>query len=177
MIGMARPPPTRPHIGINTPTRFSSYASVEWAEDDAWDSASDSESSSQRPPVGTSPNSRTKVITESSTAARPVPRPKRSPSQSSLTFSYTHVNAPSPSSYSPKPENLHSHKQSWTIVSKPAEHGLQMTKEETIGEEFDLEDVDAADTDTEISATRLSKERNGSETVRSDADEVVQGMH
>ena len=41
----ARPPPARPHIGLNPTTKFSSYAvNNDWGEDDAWDSASDSES-------------------------------------------------------------------------------------------------------------------------------------
>ncbi|KAL5485102.1 GYP1 [Sanghuangporus weigelae] len=179
MIEMPRMPPTRPHIGINGPSRFSSYTSVEWAEDDPWDSASDSESSSQKLHIGARSNSISKVTLDAtSTTAKAVPKPKRSPSASSLTFSYTHVNAPSPSSYSPRPETLHTHKQSWTMVNKPSENGLQTTRHESIGgtlgrtsEEFEIEDIELGDTDAE---GHTAKVRRGSENVRNDAEEIVQ---
>ncbi|EJD03108.1 RabGAP/TBC [Fomitiporia mediterranea MF3/22] len=175
MIGMPRPPPARPHIGISTPSRFSSYASVEWAEEDAWDSASDSESSVPKPPSGKSAIG--KISLESTTTAKPIPKPKKSPSASSLTFSYTNVNAPSPSSYSPRSDNLHSNKQSWTIVNRTTENGVQPTKEgvlsnNTLGrtsEEFDIEDIDVAETDADV---RVSK--NGLQFVKDDAQEIVQ---
>ncbi|KAG9316616.1 hypothetical protein JVU11DRAFT_2670 [Chiua virens] len=38
----ARPPPARPHIGIHP--SFNASSNMDWAEDDVWDSASDSES-------------------------------------------------------------------------------------------------------------------------------------
>lgn len=182
MIGMPRPPPTRPPIGLNAPSRFSSYASVEWAEDDAWDSASDSESSTQRPTGTVRSNSIGKITVESSTVARPVPRPKKSPSSNSLAFSYQHVNAPSPSSYSPRQDPIHSHKTSWTMVSKPPDSKAQTPKEEVISsslgkssEDFDIEDIDMGDIDAD--AMKLSRETSGSHFVKGDAEEIVQGMY
>ncbi|THH09383.1 hypothetical protein EW145_g2045 [Phellinidium pouzarii] len=177
---MARPPPARPHIGINTPSRFSSYSSVEWAEDDAWDSASDSESPSQRPNSSTNYNASKMALESSTTTARPVPRPKKSPSSSSLAFSYTHVSAPNPGSYSPRREQLHSHKTSWTMVSKSLDNTARTTKEdEVIGdeyrkasEEFDMEDIVVADTDAEVSDLKV-RDRSGSDCVRADAEEIV----
>ena len=41
-------PSARANGGFNTQSRFSSYASVEWAEDDAWDSGSDSDSGTKK---------------------------------------------------------------------------------------------------------------------------------
>ncbi|KAI5123683.1 hypothetical protein M0805_001711 [Coniferiporia weirii] len=180
MIVMARPPPARPHTGINAPSRFSSYSSVEWAEDDAWDSASDSESPSQRQKL-TAVHNVSKIALESSTSARPVPKPKKSPSSSSLAFSYTHVNAPNPGSYSPRPDHPHSYKASWTMVSKPSENEARVTKEdEVIGdthrrasEEFDMEDILVADTDAEALDLRTT-ERAASGSLRTDAEDVVQ---
>ncbi|KAH8119261.1 RabGAP/TBC [Phellopilus nigrolimitatus] len=182
MIEMTRPPPARPHIGLNTPARFSSYASVEWAEEDAWDSASDSESPPQKHPNTSRSNSIGRIALDSSTTARPVPKPKKSPSSSSLAFSYTHVSAPNPGSYSPRPEQLHSHKTSWTMVSKSSENGARGIKEdEAIGgakrrtsEEFDIEDIVVADTDAEASDPKPNKERSGLDSVRDDAGDVVQ---
>lgn len=94
----ARPPPARPHIGLNP--RISSFGtSSEWVEDDAWDSASDSES----PQLNKSWN----AGRQQSTAPKNVPgKVARSSSSSSsnLASSYTHINAPDPSSYPPKPD-------------------------------------------------------------------------
>lgn len=110
----ARPPPARPHIGLNPSNQFSSYSVTEWAEDDAWDSGSDGESPSSsawpRPTVTTARPS-------SSTSPRPVPRPIRNNSSTTLAFSYTHVHAPS--SYPPKTDQ--SSRADWTIVSKNSE--------------------------------------------------------
>ena len=109
-----RPPPTRPHVGINTSSHFSSYSPTDWGEDDAWDSTSDHES-----PLNT-----TSLPSRSSSAAVSVPqRPNAKRSSSTLAFSYTHLTAPSPSSYpSNQPSSVPSashpadSKAGWTIV-------------------------------------------------------------
>ncbi|KAJ6587185.1 rab-GTPase-TBC domain-containing protein [Mycena vulgaris] len=97
----ARPPPARPHTAIH-PSTYNSRA--DWAEDDAWDSASDNEDESPK-----ASTSRVQV---------PVPRPQTSSSSSTLAFSYTHVSAPNPSSYPPReiPQ-----KNGWTIVKTKAD--------------------------------------------------------
>lgn len=171
----------RSQAGFNTPPRFSSYASVEWAEDDAWDSGSDSDSGSgtKRTMSMSKTANTSKVPFESTTTAKPVPGPKRSPSSSSLAFSYTHINAPSPSSYSPKPDNIHNHKTGWTIVSKSTENGVRVPRDHEAVEEvrsnasddFDIEDIDVGETDAEGS----SKHRRASNVIRQDADTIVQG--
>lgn len=92
----ARPPPTRPHINLNPSSHFS-YSITEWGEDDAWDSASDSESASNSQSVwGRSLNQpghpRPSGTTSTSTSApKPVPAPRKSQNSSSstLALSYT----------------------------------------------------------------------------------------
>ena len=118
---MARPPPTRPHIALNPSSRFSSYANVEWAEDDAWDSASDSETHSA--PRNFASSTGWEKSSLSASAPKPVPKPARKTSVSSIAFSYTHVHAPSPSSYTSTPPNdpLHMSKTEWTLVGKQGE--------------------------------------------------------
>lgn len=106
----ARPPPARPHIGLNP--RLSSFGTAsEWVEDDAWDSASDSES----PQLNKSWN----ASKQQSTAPKNVPgKVARSSSSSSsnLASSYTHINAPNPSSYPPKPDLPPLNKGGWMLV-------------------------------------------------------------
>ncbi|OCH91444.1 RabGAP/TBC [Obba rivulosa] len=114
----ARPPPARPHIGLNPSHRFSSYSVSEWAEDDAWDSGSDSESAN----ASVWKQSGTRA-SSSTTAPKPVPRPALNHSSSTLAFSYTHINAPNPSSYPPRSEQQPS-KHGWTIVRSSTEHQL-----------------------------------------------------
>lgn len=177
-------PSARANGGFNTQSRFSSYASVEWAEDDAWDSGSDSDSGTKKTVSMSKAANSIKIPFESTTTAKPVPGPKRSPSSSSLTFSYTHVNTPSPSSYSPKPDNLHSHKAGWTMVSKSTENGARTPNEagtheevrSNASEDFDIEDIDVGDTDAEGLGTKSMKQRRASNVVRQDAETIVQGM-
>lgn len=183
MIGMARPPPARPHIGLNPPSRFSSYASVEWAEDDAWDSASDSETTAQKTPHASKTIDSSKISFDSSSTVKQIPKPRKSPSSNSLTFSYTHVNAPSPSSYSPKPDHLHSHKTSWAMVNKSPNGSRQITDSDPgesdelhrNNEDFDFEDIDVNDTDAESSSTRPLRDRGAAVYVKGDAEDIVQG--
>ena len=136
----ARPPPTRPHINLNPSSHFS-YSITEWGEDDAWDSASDSESASNSQSVwGRSLNQpghpRPSGTTSTSTSApKPVPAPRKSQNSSSstLALSYTHVSAPSPppsSSYASHADSVSVPptsatatpttitKNGWTIVQK-----------------------------------------------------------
>lgn len=178
---MARPPPARPHIGINPPSRFSSYSTTaEWGEDDAWDSASDSESAVQKPETSTKPIPVGRSAGEPS-VARTNHRPKRQSSNTSLAFSYTHVSAPSPSSYSPRPEQLSSPKTTWTMVRKSAESvastsslkgdELNGSLTQKITEDLEEEEIVLGDMENEA---RL---RPGSEHIRDDAGEIVQGRH
>lgn len=186
MRAMARPPPTRPHIAINPSTRFSSYASVEWAQDDsdAWDSASDSESPSAKSMYRKASMSR--AISESSSAARPVPRPRKSPSNSSLTFSYTHVNAPSPSSYSPKLEQTRSPKTGWTMVTKSGEvvshtnaskvAEVNSDVQRKASDDFDIEDIVIGDMDAEASESKLQKSGAVKNLLKKEAKGILQGI-
>ncbi|KAJ7079076.1 rab-GTPase-TBC domain-containing protein [Mycena belliarum] len=99
----ARPPPARPHNVLGSSTLYTGRA--DWAEDDAWDSASDNEDDSPRPSNNSPRPSSSRVQ---------VPRPNYpSSSSSTLAFSYTHVSAPNPSSYPPRDVPQ---KNGWTIV-------------------------------------------------------------
>ncbi|KAK0485735.1 rab-GTPase-TBC domain-containing protein [Armillaria novae-zelandiae] len=113
----ARSPPARPHIGIHPTSHFSS---LDWGEDDAWDSASDSESPKQ---------STLSLAGSRKTAPRAVPKPaynKSDSSSSTLAFSYTHVNAPNSSSYPPRTEEPAAPKTGWTIVRKsPSDKAIE----------------------------------------------------
>lgn len=182
MNAAPRPPPARPHVGINPPSHFSAYSATDWVEDDAWDSASDSES-----PVAT-------TIARSSTSAVSVPkRPTGEKSNSTLAFSYTHLNAPSPSSYPPRPEQIstptqrHEGKAGWTIVR--TEQELRKSQEHSTAvaarTEADTELKGSSDVDVESDMVVGDLEqdmvpmpirpRNGKETIRSDVDELVRG--
>ncbi|KAL1680363.1 rab-GTPase-TBC domain-containing protein [Schizophyllum commune] len=108
----ARPPPARPHLALHasdfgrTPT--------DWAEDDAWDSASDD--GNDRQPAASDAWPRAE-----SSAPKPVPTrtttSEKSSSSSTLAFSYTHVSAPNPSSYPPRGEQAAPPaRNGWTIV-------------------------------------------------------------
>jgi len=177
----ARPPPTRPHIGLNPSHRFSSYAVPDWAEDDAWDSGSDSES-----PTNPSWN-RTSSRRGSSTATapKPVPRPKLNTSSSTLAFSYTHVNHPSPSSY-PTKQEIPPPKNGWTIVRKSSDQRTSVDGRETDradegGAYDDVEgDMVVGDLEPELvppATIPHTKPRQDQGSVRDDAQEIVDGTH
>ncbi len=102
-----RSPPARPHIGFHSSLQMAAG----WAEDDAWDSTSDSESPRQS------------TLQNSWVRRNAVPKtvPMRTPSNSSsstLALSYTHIQAPNPGSYPPRGEatTSNSPKNGWTIV-------------------------------------------------------------
>ncbi|GJJ06357.1 hypothetical protein Clacol_000548 [Clathrus columnatus] len=147
-----RPPPTRPHVALNPPSNFATYNNLDWGEDDAWDSTSDSESVV---PVTVAPTRSTAVAV-----------PKRSnanSSNSTLSFSYTHISAPSPSSYpSERGESLGvlskeaESKAGWTIVTKTNEsatskdHSFSPSSKKNLGTVKTLTKFDEKDIDEEI---------------------------
>jgi hypothetical protein len=146
----ARPPPTRPHIGLN-PHLSSFGTSSEWVEDDAWDSASDAES--PRLPKSWNANK------QQSTAPKNVPgKIARSPSSSSsnLASSYTHIHAPDPSSYPPKQDIPLPNKGGWTLVKTSADNDQRPPPK----------DPKDSDTDNDTLATSTTSEL---------ADELVVG--
>ncbi|OBZ71054.1 GTPase-activating protein gyp1 [Grifola frondosa] len=171
----ARPPPARPHIGLNPSTRFSSYSTNEWAEDDAWDSASDSESQG---PSEWKRSSNARPST-STTAPKPVPRPALNNSSTTLAFSYTHVHAPSPSSYSPRLD--HPSKNGWTIVRKSVDRhsmeGHDTAKPVDAPVYEDVEgDMVVGDFEPEVEEQRAiltGKPRHEHGILREDVDEIV----
>ncbi|KZT10679.1 RabGAP/TBC [Laetiporus sulphureus 93-53] len=176
----ARPPPARPHIGLNPSHRFSSYSIADWAEDDAWDSGSDSESPSNTGWSRSKQGSST-AATATTTAPKPVPRPILNNSSSTLAFSYTHVSHPSPSSYPPK-QDLQPSKHGWTIVSKSFDNQNNLEHRETDkvndgGAYDDVEgDMIVGELEPEIAeqaAVTHSKPRQGQGSVRDDAEEIV----
>lgn len=108
----ARPPPARPHIGLNPSNHFA-RVNADWAEDDAWDSASDNENPRQS--VISNPWVRSTAVSRSSSN-----RPDNS-SSSTLGSSFTHLNAPNPGSYPPqvsRSDDRPSSKDGWMIVNK-----------------------------------------------------------
>jgi hypothetical protein len=182
MNAAPRPPPARPHVGIRSPSHFSSYSAADWGEDDAWDSASDSES-----PVATS-------ATRPSSSAVSVPRrPTVDRSNSTLAFSYTHLNAPSPSSYpprleqvSPPPPQQSERKAGWTIVRTEQELRKSQEKAEEERAQADSEAKQKAEGgDIDVEGDMIvgdleqdqapSRPRRGKETIRPDVDEIVKG--
>lgn len=184
----ARPPPTRPHIGLNP----SSYLSYSWAEEDAWDSGSDSDSPSTntQAPTAWSRSPTASTLTSSPKAVN-VPRPSSNSSSSTLAFSYTHVSAPS--SYPPKQEEEQSaarpSKNGWTLVQKS---GQQSSRPSTGGKETsavgkshdgeveEAHDVDGemvvGDMDPDFSEPFTSMKSMPISTVREDVEEIVNGM-
>ncbi|KAI0355729.1 RabGAP/TBC [Trametes cingulata] len=171
----ARPPPARPHIGLNPTNKFSSYSLNDWGEDDAWDSASDSESTSK--PDFKRSNAR---ASSSSTAPKPVPRPTLNNSSSTLAFSYTHVHAPS--SYPPKGEQqAPPSKNGWTIVRKSTDRGSLDSRESgpqasTAGYDELEADMVIGDMESEVedpTTAQHSKPRYDQGILREDAEEIV----
>jgi TBC1 domain family member 2 len=175
----ARPPPTRPHIGIHS----SQFSSTDWGEDDAWDSTSDSES----PRQSALSNAWNRSITRapsSTTAPTPVPKSSNSPSSSTLAFSYTHINAPSPNSYSPKGDVGQTPKNGWTIVRRSRENlrniegkGEQDFRDNTAHVDIDVEgDMVVGELDPEVIDNPVSqKARQDQGLIRDDVDDILHG--
>ncbi|KIP10937.1 hypothetical protein PHLGIDRAFT_115074 [Phlebiopsis gigantea 11061_1 CR5-6] len=175
----ARPPPARPHIGLNPSSHFGSYGISDWGEDDAWDSGSDEESS--KAAGWKQPSSR---ATSSSTAPKPVPKPKSNRSSSTIASSYTHIDVPS--SYSPRTDEIHPPKQGWTIVRTTSNSQVSVDKHDSgdtgSGSRADTEvegdlvvgDFDSEEGTLEHHATSPAKPKFGQRTtIREDIDEIV----
>lgn len=171
----------RPSIGVSSRL---SYATIDWAEDDAWDSASDSDSPKNRPKNTSNHNTGRKGLESSVTPPRAVPNRNKSPSpSSSLNFSYTHISPPSSSTYQTRPDALHHQKTSWTIVNKSSEAriGASTRLEETqrtirrrVSDELEVDDFVIAEVHEEGNESRV-KDENITPSIRLDADEIVQG--
>ncbi len=172
----ARPPPARPHIGLNPQNKFSSYSINDWGEDDAWDSASDSESTS-KPNWKRRPSN---AHASSSTAPKPVPRPALNNSSSTLAFSYTHVHAPS--SYPPKGDQP-GKQAGWTIVRKSTDRGSLDSRDSVPqGPPAGYEELDGdmviGELESEVddrSGTHTAKPRYEQGVLRGDAQEILNG--
>lgn len=174
----ARPPPARPHIGLNPSHRFGSYGATDWAEDDAWDSGSDEES-------GTKSSYAQRA--SSSTAPKPVPKPKQNNSSTStLASSYTHLNAPSPSSYPPRTDTGLSAKQGWTIVRTSTQSRTSIDRHEAdrhgeAREDLEVEEdeiVGPLDPDVEhqeVTTPQSLKFKHDEGIIKHDVDEIVKG--
>lgn len=172
----ARPPPARPHIGLNPSSRFGAYSISDWGEDDAWDSGSDEESTSksswtQRP--------------STSTAPKPVPKPKQNSSTSTLASSYTHLNAPSPGSYPSQSDHGSSAKQGWTIVRTSTQSRRSIDRHDSdkpseAREDPEVEgDLIVGEFDPEEHLEHIpphsAKFKHGGGIIRQDVDEIVKG--
>lgn len=179
----ARPPPARPHIGLNPANRFGSYSISDWGEDDAWDSGSDEEASGP-----TWRQSQTRAA--SSTAPKPVPKPQQNSSSSTLASSYTHVNAPSPSSYPPRIEQPQpqpqTSRQGWTIISNSREdadqgkHNGQKQHPDVDGDlivgDLDPEELPGEDQLVQqVRPTKHDSQQSAAATIRADVDDIVKG--
>ncbi|KAH0827860.1 hypothetical protein J3R83DRAFT_3487 [Lanmaoa asiatica] len=178
----ARPPPARPHIGIHP--SFNTNSNMDWAEDDVWDSASDSESPRHSTIAHSwrhSSNTQSKRQPSFATAPKSVPKAPNNSSSSTLAQSYTHLNPPSPSSYPPKPESgqAASAKGGWTMVRKSSV--LQNSIDGTASKHSDLHrdaDVDGdmvvGDFDPEVvesgTASKIRQERG---SIKTDAEEIM----
>lgn len=176
----ARPPPARPHIALNPSNRFNSF-NTDWIEDDAWDSASDSES------AGNSlwkSGSSSHHLSSSSTSPKPVPRNQNNSSSSTLASSYTHLNAPSPSSYPPKPE-VHPPKSGWINVKRKGDHhrGEHSSKASESHGDVEVEgDMILGELEPEVaehqqSTASSTKPRHDHGSLRDDIDDIINGIH
>ncbi|PPR07708.1 hypothetical protein CVT26_003731 [Gymnopilus dilepis] len=184
-----RSPPARPHIGLHV---SSFNANADWGEDDAWDSASDSES----PRHSTLNSSWARPSASSSTTApKDVARLSKNASSSTLASSYTHLHAPS--SYPPKtdPASSEAPRNGWTMIrTSPSRKGSQ-TKLDERSERRDIEgDSGSVDVDVEgdmilgdldpdaneddpsgpsVSTNTHSKGKHLSSSIRNDVDDIV----
>ena len=179
----ARPPPARPHIGLNPSSRFGSYSISDWGEDDAWDSGSDEESSN-----AASAWKQSSGRPAASSAPRPVPKPKSNRSSSTIASSYTHVDAPSPSSYPPRTEDIHPPtKQGWTIVRTSGKPQAGVERHESgeghrgthadpeVEGDLIIGDMDSEDVSSSVEHHPHTKTKFGQGSVRGDVEEIVKG--
>ncbi|KAG8830647.1 GTPase-activating protein, partial [Serendipita sp. 399] len=167
----------------------------EWtlASDDAWDSASDSESAYRSPPTskpgfalgttsakpipvspsksaGKSPRTVTTSTSRSNSSAN-VDAPTGS--DGTIAFSYTHVTAPSPSSSYGGPNN-NGKSTGWTMVTSPRSSRLRDRGETQIDPEVEHEvEIDGEGSITEITIGRNRRIREGKEAIKYDVEEIV----
>ncbi|KIK92135.1 hypothetical protein PAXRUDRAFT_830234 [Paxillus rubicundulus Ve08.2h10] len=173
----ARPPPARPHIGIHP--SFNVKPNTDWAEDDVWDSASDSESPRQSTLAHSwrySANTQPKRQPSPATAPKPVPRASSNSSSSTLAQSYTHLNAPSPSSYPPKSELGQPAKGGWTMVRKSSVS--QGSTDGRVSSKFrgdaDVDgDMVVGDLEPDIGSVAGNPTRQERSSIKSDAEEII----
>ena len=178
----ARPPPARPHIGLN-PHLSSFGTSSEWAEDDAWDSASDSESphfnkswNSSRPQSTAPKNVPGKVVRSSSS------------SSSNLASSFTHIHAPDPSSYPSKPDLPPLNKGGWTLVEASGDKDQKSPLKDLRDSDIDHDTLTASTTSQTADELVVGdfddplalqgsplKARESRSSVRDQVDEIVIG--
>ncbi|KAF8904419.1 rab-GTPase-TBC domain-containing protein [Gymnopilus junonius] len=185
-----RSPPARPHIGLHV-SHFSNNA--DWGEDDAWDSASDSES-----PRHSSLNSWSRPSASSTTVPKDVAKPSSNSSSSTLAFSYTHLQAPS--SYPPKSDLVSAEqpRNGWTMIRTSHSRKGSQTKLDERSEQKDIEfdryrtepvdvdvegdmilgdlDPDAAEADPcapSVSTNPHSKPKHNIGSIRHDVDDIV----
>ena len=158
----ARPPPTRPHIGIRQ-SHFTTQSTVDWGEEDAWDSASDSES-----PSAMQRMSRTRSGMPS-TAPRPVPRPAFNASSSTLSSSYTHLHAPSSYNTQVPPPT----RNGWTMVRKSRSDSIDQRKEGDVDVEGDMIIGDMDQEGMEQAEDTKSKQSQGN--LRDDFNKIIHG--
>ncbi|KAL1736123.1 rab-GTPase-TBC domain-containing protein [Schizophyllum commune] len=177
----ARPPPARPHLALHasdfgrTPT--------DWAEDDAWDSASDDGNDRQPAASDTWPRAE-------SSAPKPVPTrtttSEKSSSSSTLAFSYTHVSAPNPSSYPPRGEQAAPPaRNGWTIVHtersdaddipEGREHHASRAGDVDVEGDMILGEMDPDPAcGTSEGPTQVADEKTGKAAIREDAEAVAE---
>ncbi|KAF5370586.1 hypothetical protein D9758_001824 [Tetrapyrgos nigripes] len=174
-------PPPRPHPHLSSSSYFSA---VNVGDDDAWDSASDSESPAQ----STLTFSWSRPV--ASTAPKAVPKSPESPSSSTLSFSYTHLNAPNPSSYPPRDDSSQPPKNGWTIVrtSRPrrssndthssnqddaSDHVPEPEADADVEGDMILGDLESEPTKDPASSMTVPKLKQDQGTIREDAEEIV----
>lgn len=179
----ARPPPARPHIGLNPVNRFTSYSFTDWVDDDAWDSGSDSESPTKNP-------WKRQASASGSTPPRPVPRTAQNNSSSStLASSYTHIHAPNPGSYNQKSE-VQPPKNGWTMVNRQsaerrnseAHHDRESIREESADVEVESDmvvgEMDPDVPDHSVTAPVTSgKVKADKSSIRRDIDNIMNGNY
>lgn len=178
----ARPPPARPHIGLN-PHLSSFGTSSDWVEDDAWDSASDSES----PHLSSSWNANRQQSSTPKNVPGKVARSSSS-SSSNLASSYTHINPPNPSSYPSKPDIPPPNKGGWTLVKSSGGKDPQPQPKDLKDSDID-HDTLAASTTSEVADELVVgdfddpvllrgpslKLKESQSSVRKQVDEIVAG--
>jgi len=162
----ARPPPTRPHIGLGH-SHFLSRSTPDWGEDDAWDSTSDSESPHVVPPI---PRSRT--------APKPVPKPASNASSSTLSSSYTHLNAPNVGSYPSKSQDVLVPKNGWTIVRKTRSDSIDEQREQSGSVDVDVEgDMIIGELEQDGGESTVNtKPKHNQGCIRDDVDKIIDGI-